>query len=342
MKTRHRIFFSIGLIMAWGSIARPQKVASTSMQFLKVLPSARATGLGDAYSVWASGAEAVYWNPSGVALTEKYDVSATLINWIFDSKQGALSYAQSLGNIGAIGAQIMYVDYGTFEETVLYRPDIKELPDPGMTGATFRPFSYVAGLTYAKSLTEKFSMGISFKYAYESLYNGSNIVYTDNSGTTTSYKTYASAYLFDFGIRYNTGFKTIQVGAAIQNFGPDFVYAVEKQHAPMSLRVGVAADIIGPNSLLLESSGQRFGLAFDLFQPNDYEQQEHIGVEYEFASFLSLRIGYKFNYDTEGLTFGGGIHSTMSRMKIRLDYSYGSLGVYLGNTNRISLGVEPQ
>jgi hypothetical protein len=342
MKTRMRLFLSIYMISAIVSTALSQKVASTSMQFLKVLPSARATALGDAYSAWASGAEAVFWNPSGAALTEKYDISATFINWIFDARQGALSYTLSLGSIGALGAQIMYVDYGTFEETVLYRPDIKELPDPGFTGMTFKPFSYVTGITYAKSLTDKFSMGVTFKYAYESLYNGSDIAYTDNGGTTTSYKTYTSAYLFDFGIRYNTGFKTIQVGAAIQNFGPDFVYAVEKQHAPMSFRVGVAADLIGPNSLFFESSGQRFGIAFDLFQPNDYEQQEHIGVEYEFANFLALRAGYKYNYDTEGLTLGGGIHTVINGMNIRLDYSYGSMGVYLGNTNRISLGVEPQ
>ncbi|MGD1045978.1 MAG: PorV/PorQ family protein [Bacteroidota bacterium] len=341
MKTRTRVFLSLCMISAIVSITFSQKVASTSLQFLKVMPCARATALGDAYSVWATGAEAVFWNPSGVALTEKFDISTTFIKWIFDSKQAAISYAMHLGDFGALGLQLQYVDYGTFEETVLSLPYIKELPDPGFTGKTFQPYSYVAGITYAKSLTEKFSMGVTFKYAYESLYDGSNVVFTDSNGTS-SYKTYTGAYLFDFGIRYNTGFRSIQIGAAIQNFGPDFVYAIEKQRAPMSFRVGAAADVLGPDGLLFTSENQRLGIAFDLFQPNDYDQQEHVGMEYEFAKSLALRIGYKYNYDSEGLTFGCGLHLTISEMNIRLDYSYGSLGTYLGNTHRISLGVEPK
>jgi hypothetical protein len=341
MKTRVKVFLLICMISAVVSTALSQKVASTSLQFLKVMPCARATALGDAYSAWATGAEAMFWNPSGMALTQKYDISATFISWIFDAKQAALSYAMSMGDIGVFGLQLQYVDYGTFEETVIYRPYVKEMPDPGFTGKTFQPYSYVAGLSYAKSLTDKFSMGVSFKYAYESLYDGSNIIVTDTNGTT-SYKTYTSAYLFDFGIRYNTGFRSIQVGAAIQNFGPDFIYAVEKQHAPMSFRVGVAADIIGQDGLLGTSETQRLGIAFDLFQPNDYEQQEHVGMEYEFDNVVAFRIGYKANYDTEGFTFGGGVHKAVFGYNIRLDYSYGSLGTYLGNTHRISLGVEPQ
>jgi hypothetical protein len=107
------------MISAVVSTAFSQKVASTSLQFLKVMPCARATALGDAYSAWATGAEAVFWNPSGVALTEKYDISATFIKWIFDSKQAAISYAMSLGDFGALGLQLQYVDYGSFEETIL-------------------------------------------------------------------------------------------------------------------------------------------------------------------------------------------------------------------------------
>jgi hypothetical protein len=341
MKTRTRVLLSICMISVVVSTALSQKVASTSLQFLKVMPCARATALGDAYSVWASGAEAVFWNPSGVALTEKYDVSVTFIKWIFDAQQATISTALSLGNVGALGLQLQYVDYGSFEEAVLYRPYIKELPDPGLTGMTFRPYSYVAGLTYAKSLTEKFSMGVTFKYAYESLYDGTSVVFTDSNGTS-SYKTYTGVYLFDFGIRYNTGFRSIQIGAAIQNFGPDFIYAVEKQRAPMSFRVGLAADVLGPDGLLFTSENQRLGVAFDLFQPNDYEQQEHAGIEYEFDHFVAFRAGYKYNYDSEGLTFGGGLHKTISGLNIRLDYSYGALGTYLGSTHRISLGVEPK
>ena len=52
-----------------------------------------------------------------------------------------------------------------------------------------------------------------------------------------------------------------------------------------------------------------------------------------------MRAGYKFNYDAEGLTFGGGFKASVASAKLSLDYSYGSLGTDLGNAQRISLGV---
>jgi hypothetical protein len=339
MKTRYKILLLLVAILIIASSALSQQVGSTSMQFLKVMPCARATALGDAYSVWASGAEAVYWNPAGVALTQNSQFSTTYTKWIFDAQLAALSYAMSLGNFGAMGLQLQYVDYGKFDEATNSSPSIKELPYPGLTGNTFQPYSYLVGLTYAKSLTEKFAMGITFKYAYENLANGSNMTYFDPSGHP--YKTDVGTYLFDFGMRYNTGFRTIQVAAAVQNFGPDFAYAVEKEHAPMLFRIGMAADLIGPNSLFYSEENNRLSMAFDLFQPNDDDQQLHMGLEYEYAQTVAFRIGYKYNYDNEGLTFGGGLHYTISGVKLMLDYSYGALGTYLlTNAHRISLGVE--
>lgn len=325
------------------SSAYAQKVGSTSMQFLHVMPSARATALGDAYSVWASGAEAVFWNPSGLALIQNQEFSLTYVDWIFDTRQGALSYATPLGDIGAIGLQVQYVDFGEFEETSLDRPYINNPFAPGITGRTFRPFSYLVGLTYARSLTDKFAVGIGVKYVHESLFDGQMVSAMIQQGTYEDVKTWADALLFDFGIRYNTGYRSIQVAASVQNFGADAKYAKESNPVPLLFRFGVAADLIGTNALLLsDEPDNRLGLAFDLFQPNDYAQQAHLGMEYEFKGTVALRAGYKFNYDYEGLTLGGGIKHTIGSVKLSFDYSYGSIGTYLGSVQRISLGAGLQ
>lgn len=317
-----------------------QKVGSTSMQFLHVMPSARATALGDAYSVWASGAEAVFWNPSGLALIQNQEVSLTYVDWIFDTQQGALSYAAPLGDIGAVGLQIQYVNFGEFEETSLDRPYINNPSAPGITGRTFRPFSYLVGLTYARSLTDKFAVGIGMKYAHESLFNGQMVTAMIQQGLNETVKTWADALLFDLGIRYNTGYQSIQVAASVQNFGANAKYAKESSPVPLLFRFGIAVDLIGATALLLsDETDNRLGVAFDLFQPNDYAQQAHLGVEYEFAGTVALRAGYKFNYDYEGLTLGGGIKHTIGSVKLSFDYSYGSIGTYLGSVQRISLGA---
>ncbi len=320
-----------------------QKVGSTSMQFLKVLPSARAAALGEAYSSWATGAEAVFWNPAGVALTQGQEVSLTYTDWLFDARQGGVSYAQHLRNWGAVGFQLQYVDYGEFVETTNDRPYISDPNQPGLTGRTFRPFSYVVGLTYARSLTDRFALGIGAKYAHESLFDGNDVNAQVRQGIYEDVGTQASGVLFDLGIRYSTGFHSLVIASAVQNFGPDVTYAVESYSVPLLFRVGIAGDLVGPDGLFLQGyQNSQLRAAFDIFHPNDYAQQMHFGMEYEMAHVLSLRGGYKFFYDNDGLTLGGGLKYAFGDVGFAIDYSYGAMGPYLTNVQRFSLRIGLQ
>jgi len=328
------------LAMGYAQPATAQKVGSTSMQFLKVLPSARAAAVGEAFTVWASGAEAIFWNPAGLALTENQEFSFTYTDWLFDSRQGAFAYALSLSELGAIGLQVQYVDFGVFEETTNERPFISDPDRPGLTGRTFRPFSYVVGGTYARHLTDRFALGLGVKYAHESLFSQSAVTAQVRQGVFDEIGTRASGLLFDFGIRYETGFRSIQIGSTVQNFGADVRYGVESYPVPLLFRVGIAADLVGQNALLLGGrDDNQVRAALDIFHPNDYAQQIHVGMEYVFVRVLSLRAGYKLNYDNDGLTLGGGLQQSIGDIGLSVDYSFGTMGTYLGNVQRISLKV---
>ena len=316
-----------------------QKVGTTSMQFLKVMPVARATAMGDAYVTLATGADAVFWNPSGLAISNGKEFSINYMSWILDTKLGALSFAMPFENYGSFGVSVQYVDYGSMDEAVWMRPYIKNLETPGLTGRTFHPFAFVGGISYAKQLTDKFSTGVSIKYAYESLYDGHAINTMTSQGVYEDVKTWGKGLLFDFGMRYNTGYRSIQVAIAAQNFGADIVYAKDASPVPLQFRWGISADLIGKDPIWMKDEANRLTLAFDLFQPNDYAQQEHVGLEYVYQNILALRAGYKFNYDSEGLTLGIGLKQTISGIGISFDYSYGSLANYLGEVHRLSLGA---
>jgi hypothetical protein len=338
MNTTTKYLSLVLLIVISASIAFAQKVATTSMQFLEVMPCARGTALGDAYTVWAQGAEAVFWNPSGVAQVQNQELSATYTSWIFDARQGGVSYAAALGNIGAVGLQIQYVDYGMFDEASTDPAYLGQGTYPGLTGRQFHPYAFLAGVSYAQNLTDKFAAGVTVKFAHESLFDQQTVPIV-SSGGTENVNTFANGLLFDFGLRYSTGFRTIQIAASVQNFGAQIKYATQSSPAPLLFRVGMAADVIGNNSLLVPDDNNRVGIAFDLFQPNDYTQQQHVGIEYEYAGAFALRAGYKFNYDTQGFTAGGGVRENIGGVRISLDYSYGAIGMYLGNVHRISLGA---
>jgi len=183
-------------------------------------------------------------------------------------------------------------------------------------------------------------MGVNVKYAYESLYDGSTYEAKTKSGSFERVNTWGQGFLFDFGMRYNTGFKTIQMAISAQNFGAEIKYAKESNPAPLQFRWGVVADIMGNNALLFEDPLNRVTVAFDLFQPNDYAQQEHVGLEYSFQNVVALRAGYKFNYDSESLTLGAGVKTTLNGVGLLFDYSYTPLSNYLGDVHRISLGAS--
>jgi hypothetical protein len=133
-----RFFMAIMLGIFYASASYGQKVGSTSMQFLKVMPCAKATALGEAYTVWATGAEAIFWNPAGLASLDNMEFSTTYINWLFDARQGAISFALGIQGFGSIGIQVQYIDFGEFEETTTERPYISDPVNPGLTGRSFR------------------------------------------------------------------------------------------------------------------------------------------------------------------------------------------------------------
>ena len=347
MKHIYRVFGTVALLaMGIGELSA-QKVGTSSLQFLKVMPTARATAMGDAYVSLAGGADAAFWNPAGLTTLENHELSSTLTMWLFDTKQLALAYGLPVGDWGVIGFQFQYVDFGRIEET---RADAVDLVIPangppffnaGLTGRSFTPYSYLIGLSYARAFTDKFSAAISAKYAMESLWSNQAITIVNSvTGEATTYKTYADVFLFDFGMLYNTGFRSVKIGVAAQNFGAQVTFADVAHPAPLAFRLGVSGNLFGKEGLLFQDNTNRFTVGYDLFQPNDYRQQMHLGAEYSFSETISLRAGYKYDYDSEGLTFGGGLHTDLAGWRIRLDYSFGKMSEFLNNVHRMSLGVQ--
>lgn len=341
-------FFALLSMALLGSSVYGQKVGTTSLQFLKVMPTARATAMGDAFATLSSGADAVFWNPAGLAKAVSMEFATTMTLWIFDTRQTTLSAALPLGDgFGFAGVQLQYADYGSIKET-----RVTDLGFVGTgsssrylayTGRTFSPYAYVVGVSYANNLTDKFSTGITAKYVKESLFSSARVTVTNPSdGSTKRYKTYTDVLLFDFGMQYNTGFRSIGIGVSVQNFGSQVKFAEEGFPAPLAFRLGTSVNLLGNNALLVPDESNRLTFAYDIFQPNDYEQQMHVGIEYSFSDVVALRTGYKVNYDSERMTFGGGVKTHLQGFGISFDYSYAGMGEFLSNVHRISLGLVLQ
>ncbi|UCH11189.1 MAG: hypothetical protein JSU61_04685, partial [Fidelibacterota bacterium] len=146
-----------------------------------------------------------------------------------------------------------------------------------------------------------------------------------------------STLMFDAGILYWTGYRSLRIAAAVRHFGPEVEYIDENFPLPQTFNLGIAGYLIAPqNSLLISSPSQSLLVAFDLVHPRDFDQQYNMGLEYSFGELVFIRGGYKLNYDTAGLCLGAGL-----RLRgISVDYSFNDYGKYLDAVHRFTIGAS--
>jgi hypothetical protein len=299
-----------------------EKVGTTSFQFLKVIPTARAYGMAGAYVSIANTSEAVFWNPANLIMVENFSAAFGYADWFLDVKHYSFSAAYTLEGMGTFALFGMVADVGEIEETKV--SSLGFLSDgtynPGLTGNVFSPKSTVLGISYGLAMNDRFSFGITMKYASEDL------VYES-----------ASAIVFDAGLRYDTGFRSIIIAASLRHFGGDIKFIDRKYPLPQTLNIGISSYLFAPADPLISSFGnQSLLLSYDLIQPRDFDQQHALGLEYSFNGMLFLRGGYLFNADQEDLSLGAGINY----LGYKVDYAYNGYGEHLDSVHRITIGVN--
>lgn len=312
---------AIVLALTFSNIFSFEKVGTTSFQFLKILPGARGSSLGYAYGSLVNNSEAVFYNPAGLSSINNTDFSLSYIDWFMDAAHYGFSGAYNLSGYGTFALQIIYVDYGTIEETKVDALGfIGNTYNPGLTGVTYRPSAFVAGISYSRNLTDKLSMGITAKYISE------NLIYKK-----------VGTFAFDGGLIFNTGFKGIKLEAAIRHFGPEIKYIEKSYPLPQTFSLGFSANLLSNEEFLIyKLQDQNFTISYAMVQPRDFDQQHNVGVEYSFKDFFFLRGGYQFNSDQETFSLGAGVNY----QNIRFDYSFNKYGEYLNAVHRLTLGFS--
>jgi len=323
MKIIRKKFLSIILILILsntGTIAF-EKVGTTSFQFLKVWPGARATAMAGAFTSLANNSEAVFWNPAGLARLNGFDATFGFVDWFIDVNHFSFSVAKNFDVLGTLGVFGIFTNAGEIEVTRVDRLGfVNGVYNPGLTGEVIHPNSFVFGVSYARNVTDKFAFGLSVKYVYE------NLVVKK-----------AGALVFDGGLTFNTGFHSIVIGASIRHFGPEVKFFDKSYPLPQTFNIGISSYLFSNNDPLIGSAGDHSLLvSYDMLQPRDYDQMHNIGIEYGFKDFLFLRGGFILNNDQEGLSAGIGV----VHKGFRLDYSFNDYGKYLDSVHRFTIGYE--
>ncbi len=316
------------------SSATISKVGTSVAQFLKLGISARTIGMGGAFVAVANDVSTMYTNPAGLAEINAYEVMFTHTNWLVDTKLDYGAFAMDLGQSGTIGVMLATFSSGEMPVRTTYAPD--------GTGENFDVSSLTAGLSYARSLTDNFSIGFNVKYIMERIWHMS-----------------ASSIALDAGVLFVTPFWGIRLGGAISNFGtsmklegrdikfaydpdPNNIgnvnvvnadYEMKSYPLPLLFQVGLAKDVIA-------TENNRLTLAIDALHPNDNFESVNTGFEYGWGNLIFIRGGYKslFLADTEeGLTAGVGANIRLGgTVVLKADYAYADFGRF-DNAQRFTL-----
>ncbi|MFW5955546.1 MAG: PorV/PorQ family protein, partial [Rhodothermales bacterium] len=343
----HRAFLLIllGLLLLTGAPdARAQdmqKLAQTGFKFLSVSSDPRAAAMGDAVTALEGFNSSLFYNPAGMARQSAFmGVYAGQTQWIagIDHNHASVTFSPLNGRYGVFGFTMQSVSYGEIQETVRWDND-QGFRDLG----TISPTALAVGIGYARAITDRFSVGGHVKYASQDL-GESAMSAGDIDGDFARQGNREDVLAFDFGVLYQTGFRSLNLAMAIRNFSQEIQYEDESFQLPLVFHIGLAMDMID-----LTNADPRMHsaiLSIDAERPRDYSEMLNFGLEYGFMRTIMLRGGYAFlvepgvrENDEQGFSLGAGVRQSVGGVGFGADYAYTDFGIF-SEVHRIALHLS--
>ncbi|MDH7515118.1 MAG: PorV/PorQ family protein [Bacteroidota bacterium] len=294
-----------------------QRAGISSLQFLKIAPGARAAAMAEAFTALADDPTALHFNPAGIARMDGFQVTFSHTAWLVDIRHEYAAVTYRLSPADAVGVSITSLGTDDME--------IRTETQPFGTGRYFSYGDIGVTCTYARSLTDRFSAGITIRYAEEKI---------------DALKT--RAVMVDIGTFYLTGLGSTRFAVTVNNFGANIspagsitqrdgstVSSFQDFSPPTVFRIGFAFEPY-------EDEHHRLTASIQLNHPNDNSENLGVGAEYAWERIFFARAGYKINTDEEGLTAGVGISAPLGFARTGVDYAF-SLYKTLNSVHRVTI-----
>jgi len=352
------LFVSLDELFAQGEAAVP---------FLLITPGARNGGMGEAGVALANDANAIFWNPAGLAfqyenpeVDRRNEITLMHSKWLpqfnfsdlFYDYLAARFYA---GEIGMLGGSITYLNLGKNIWT----------DETGEELGTFDSFEYALTLSYATKLQSNIGIGVNAKLIQSNLTDKVNVGSENKDGKATT-------FAVDLGVLWKPDYdflnNRLNLGFNLSNFGPKIIYIDKAQADPLptNLRLGfsyIALDdgfnkltvVYDLNRLLVvkkkdgTSDGVFEAAFYSSWVEGDVDQRlkrfnHALGLEYNYGSLIAFRTGYFYEDPDYGarkfLTFGGGIGYNIFAIDFSYIWTWADEDHPLADTMRFSVGVK--
>ncbi len=318
------------------------RVGARGANFLEIGVGARAMGMGGAFGALSEGATALYWNPAGIAKNPAFTAAFS-----YNDMYGDFGLQHFFGGVtlpagdGAWGIQVITFSSGDIPRTTEAFP---EGGDPQF-GSTFEWTSLAVGLSYARQITDRLTVGATVKFAQTGIDDAK-----------------ASFFGGDAGVQFRTGLLGTTLGASLLNLGSDGTFSgtlldrivsQTDELFPTQRTVGIELDTRGwdmptlfnfsvlwnvvgpPDALVAPNPDYKLVVVTDGVDSIDTDTQLRIGVEGSYRDLFFARFGKMwpnerdddFRDFTYGLAGGFGVAVPLGGSKLKLDYAYADRGL---------------
>ncbi len=291
-------YFLFSILCIYGS-------EKSSCDFLKIGVGARNIAMGET-GVTSSDTNSVYWNPAGLALIQKPEITFMYQKHFQDIYYNFLAGAYP-GKIGTLSAGIYYLTIDKFQG---YDGD-------GNETEKLYSYDFLSTILYSKTFfKDKLSLGIGLKHIQEQLA-----------------KKHTSTFAFDSGVIYYmpTEYGELRTGLSIHNIFGKIKFFEETFSIPGILRFGIRYNLNFNEIYKFE-----FTIETSLFGKENFNFGS--GIECLVKDIFALRIGYITKYTG----FRAGIGFVFSNFIFDYSYSpYGELGISHRFSTTIKFGKIP-
>jgi len=334
MKNKIAIFVLSVLVVSMAFAGTGKSVGTYGALEVTIPTGAKGVALSGAYMATVSGADAMFYNPAGIAkLSTNMEAQLSQMNYLADI---GVAYGVFVAKVGdnAIGISAKTLSFGDILHTTAADPN-------GYQESYFSPKFITISASMAKMFFDRVAFGATFKVISE-----------------TFIQTSATGAAFDMGVQYTAANMPLSVGVALKNIGVKMNFSgndLEQKLTPAGSEDGSIAENFAVVSQSFEvPASLDIALSYTvanmvnvhgMFQNNSFGFNEYrLGADYAIKSdAFSAWLGggtsvFSVDDDTDGwedaltentygVSFGAGAMIPISGFVLGVEYGYKSVTI---------------
>ncbi len=341
MNTKVSLLGLAALTITVGAQAQGERKGTAGAEHLLIPVTAKTTSMGvgmTAGTANMSAVEALQSNPAGLAANTTTDVLFSRMSYVADVGVNYVGVAQRFGQ-NNIALSLQSWDFGDIPVQDEDSPDIDE-------NITYSANYFVAGLSFARQLTDRIAAGTTVKLLSEQI---------DDMN--------AGGVALDAGMTYTVGESGLRFGVSLKNFGRQMNYGgnglvrLERLEGQDPNTTPNAVAVQGAEFEL--PSMLNFGITYTRplgtnanvttlanFRSNSFgESQYSAGLEVGFANLVYARGGYEAQADREdnfftGVSAGAGVNLNLGGTALMVDYAVRPVRYFSGTVQMVTASVR--